>query len=292
MYRSRKRLARAVTGLLPAVIGVLLAAAAVSPAGAIDEFHAYLIPALPDTVYGVKGTIVDVPFWVDASARQFNAYVLRVRFDRALLRPDSVAPVLEGALFTGLCPNRWWDYDVAGDSIVVTHSLLCAGVSANGPGTLCHLRLHADSVGVSALDLYGAPDRTFYDAGLYVWPQHPTYPRQVILHPAVVKVYDPTISAPLPLQEKGLGLRVLPNPVRGACRLECVLPAPANAILHLTGADGRQLGSWPATPLSAGPNELRWSGCDAAGRPLASGVYFLRLEAGGESVSHRVLVLR
>jgi hypothetical protein len=42
----------------------------------------------------------------------------------------------------------------------------------------------------------------------------------------------------------------------------------------------------------AGDHSLIWNATDEAGRPLASGVYFCRLEAGGISDMKKVILLR
>jgi flagellar hook assembly protein FlgD len=37
---------------------------------------------------------------------------------------------------------------------------------------------------------------------------------------------------------------------------------------------------------------VTWDGTTAAGEPVASGTYFIRLEAGGEAATRRVVLLR
>ena len=45
------------------------------------------------------------------------------------------------------------------------------------------------------------------------------------------------------------------------------------------------------TFVPAGPQALRWDGLDAAGRPVAAGVYVYRLRtAGGEGIGRMTLV--
>jgi subtilisin family serine protease len=46
------------------------------------------------------------------------------------------------------------------------------------------------------------------------------------------------------------------------------------------------------SPLAAGPYEATWDGTDALGRPVASGVYFVRLGAAGIVQTRRIAVLR
>lgn len=282
------RLAPVVLVLL--ALGALALSADAAAAQTIEPFHAFLLPELPDTVYAAIGTTVDVPFWVDSSAHHFNAYDLLVGCDPAIVTPDSV---LEGSLFVNACPNRWLRVTLTDSTIAVSHVLLCAGVAVNGPGTLCHLRLHADTLGVSPLNFLCDPDRTFYDEGLYVWPSHPTRPRQVNLHPAVVKVFDPTAGVPfdgrrLPIE----ALRVFPNPSRGDCRLEFDLPLAGDAVLRLVRPDGRILGAWDTPGLPAGQGAIIWSAADRMGGALPRGTYYLQLETTQRVYSGRLTIVR
>jgi hypothetical protein len=45
-------------------------------------------------------------------------------------------------------------------------------------------------------------------------------------------------------------------------------------------------------PRPAGTQLARWDGHDAAGTPAAAGIYFLRLEAAGETRSGRIALIR
>jgi len=41
-----------------------------------------------------------------------------------------------------------------------------------------------------------------------------------------------------------------------------------------------------------GPHEVKWDGADTTGRGLVSGIYFLQLDAGDESRTSKVMLLR
>lgn len=68
-----------------------------------------------------------------------------------------------------------------------------------------------------------------------------------------------------------------PNPFTGATtlRLETRVPLP-RARLELFDARGRRVRVWEAGDLAPGATSLVWDGTDAAGRPVAAGVYYLR----------------
>jgi hypothetical protein len=84
-----------------------------------------------------------------------------------------------------------------------------------------------------------------------------------------------------------------PNPFNPSTRLAIDLPAPAAVQLSAYALDGRRLAVLLAgRTLPAGRHSLDWDGRDAAGRPMASGVYLLVLEAGGQWQSLKLTLLR
>jgi len=54
---------------------------------------------------------------------------------------------------------------------------------------------------------------------------------------------------------------------------------------------GRRVATVLNARLQAGPHESRWSGRDDRGDAVASGLYFLRLEAHGYDLTRRVPLL-
>ena len=80
-----------------------------------------------------------------------------------------------------------------------------------------------------------------------------------------------------------------PNPTTGAVRLSARVPAgPATAAVY--DALGRRVATLFAGD-AAGALDLAWDG-SASGAPAASGVYVVRLDAGGEVRTQRVLLTR
>lgn len=269
-------------------------AASAGPARAVDDFHAYLTPALPDTVYAVWGSECTVPFWVDGTARRFNAFELAAEIDPRVVRIDALQ---EGWLFVQACPDRFRQWSWTDSTLSMATSLLCAGVSVDGPGTLCQVRLYAESPGVSPIRFTMNADRCFLDAGLYVCPQHPTYPRQVTLHEAVIKVYDPTAFVPPGsgvAERTGLEVRLLPNIVSASQgpgpRLALEMPVGGAVDIEVIRADGARLRHAHLPGLPAGSQVVSWPW--EGGEPLPAGLYFVgvRTPAGGGST--RMVVLR
>lgn len=83
-----------------------------------------------------------------------------------------------------------------------------------------------------------------------------------------------------------------PNPMRNQGEVAFSLPALAKAHLAVYDALGRKVKVLLDGRVEAGPHALAWDGRDGAGRLLPSGVYFLRLEAGGVSLTRKLVVLR
>lgn len=87
-------------------------------------------------------------------------------------------------------------------------------------------------------------------------------------------------------------LQTTPNPVRSVSSVTFELPRPTRVGLTLFDVAGRARQRTEFGLLPAGPQQRTWSALDDGGRPLPSGVYFLRLEAGADRANRKVLVVR
>jgi hypothetical protein len=83
-----------------------------------------------------------------------------------------------------------------------------------------------------------------------------------------------------------------PNPARGATLLRYTLPSAASVRLALFDLAGRRVRVLEEGGRSAGEHAARFDGSDAAGRALAAGLYFVRLEADGRSATTRLVIAR
>jgi hypothetical protein len=83
-----------------------------------------------------------------------------------------------------------------------------------------------------------------------------------------------------------------PHPARPGVALSFALPAPGPARLAVFDAAGRRVASLGQDSYPAGLQRVVWDGRDAQGRPLPSGVYLLRLEAGGRCDRQKLVLLR
>jgi hypothetical protein len=82
-----------------------------------------------------------------------------------------------------------------------------------------------------------------------------------------------------------------PNPSGGRLSVRLGLPRDGVADLAVFDVSGRLVARVGNSRRKAGWHDLSWDGLDQAGRPVASGTYFLRLTAGS-SVTRRFVVLR
>jgi len=83
-----------------------------------------------------------------------------------------------------------------------------------------------------------------------------------------------------------------PNPFRGTTAIRFTLAQGAEAQLRIFDLAGRQVREIVHRAPLAGRQEIAWDGRDAIGSPLASGVYFYRLGAGGQVVTRRLVLFR
>ena len=73
-----------------------------------------------------------------------------------------------------------------------------------------------------------------------------------------------------------------PNPFAGGTRIGFALPTAATVRLEIFDVTGRPVRTLGPQKFDAGEHELRWDGLGAKGRPVAQGIYFARLQAGGK----------
>jgi len=136
-------------------------------------------------------------------------------------------------------------------------------------------------VGIEAslvLDPYGRPRISWYDRTRgdlkYGYP-------------------DPTaVSFALP-DEAEFELAVRPNPsVGGRFEILFGVPREDHVDLEVFDVTGRRVADLVSARCHSTPCRTTWNGLDDQGRPVAAGVYVLRLEMGGWTTTRRVTVIR
>jgi hypothetical protein len=85
---------------------------------------------------------------------------------------------------------------------------------------------------------------------------------------------------------------VQPNPFRASARIEWALPKAGEASLTVYDASGRLVRTLTSGRHAAGRFVAVWDGSDEDGRPVGSGVYVCRYQAGGQQLSKKLVLRR
>jgi hypothetical protein len=83
-----------------------------------------------------------------------------------------------------------------------------------------------------------------------------------------------------------------PNPFSADTRLQLTLPSRERVVARVYNPAGRLVKTLVDAPMPAGEHFVPWDGTDEHGRRVASGVYFVRLVAGADRASRKVVLLR
>jgi hypothetical protein len=83
-----------------------------------------------------------------------------------------------------------------------------------------------------------------------------------------------------------------PNPFVRRTTIGYGLPAPGPVHLAVFDVAGRRVRDLVEQVQSAGRQAITWDGLDGRGRPVAGGVYYVRLDAAGRELTRRVVLVR
>ncbi len=83
-----------------------------------------------------------------------------------------------------------------------------------------------------------------------------------------------------------------PNPFNQSTTIRFTLTAPAWVTLEVFNLLGQNVRTLINRKLAAGTYTLMWDGCTITGLPVASGIYFYRLKAGGFAQIRRMILMR
>jgi hypothetical protein len=87
-------------------------------------------------------------------------------------------------------------------------------------------------------------------------------------------------------------LVVTPNPFGSAATIRFALPVAGTVRLTVHDVAGRRIATLVEGRYPVGEFAAVWNGVDRAGRPVSSGVYFIRIAAGGETRTEKVVRVR
>jgi hypothetical protein len=255
----------------------LLAAALAAPPARAQSIHVALTP--PVTSVAVGDTF-NIDITVMEPGLAFNAYDAVVTYDPSVLTFLQRSPISlqEGTYMKSACGNTFHRFTAAGDSLVIAHSLLCAGVSLTGPGQLYRLHFRADHAGDTWVRF--RPGRLkFYNEGIRITP---VVSDDALVSSNVVGVVPPATTT-------RLALASAPNPAPGGettFTVESPLAGPQEVTIH--DARGRRVQTLDLGSLPAGAHRVAWNGRDAQGRRVAPGLYLATLRTPGGTTSIRI----
>ncbi|HNW60827.1 MAG TPA: alpha/beta hydrolase-fold protein [bacterium] len=90
----------------------------------------------------------------------------------------------------------------------------------------------------------------------------------------------------------GALLQNYPNPCNAETTVDFTTARPAHTEIGVYNLLGERVAVLQNGLLEGGRHRLVWRGCDAAGRQVPSGIYVIRMTAGGYSESRKMLLLR
>lgn len=85
--------------------------------------------------------------------------------------------------------------------------------------------------------------------------------------------------------------RVFPNPFNASTSVTVEVPQQEYFTLGVFDVLGKKVSTLVSGHVPAGRHEVQWNGCDDSGRKLASGIYFLRLQARSHTWTSKVLLV-
>jgi uncharacterized membrane-anchored protein len=83
-----------------------------------------------------------------------------------------------------------------------------------------------------------------------------------------------------------------PNPFNPQTEIAYSLPENSYVKLTIYNIQGQKVATLLDEYQSAGTKSVIWDGCDESGDPVASGVYLYRIEAGSQTVTNRMVLLK
>jgi len=232
------------------------------------------------------GATFTLDITVTQAGSAFNGLDAVIGYDPAALTflPASPISFQEGTLMTGACGNTFHVFRPGASTDTLTDVLLCNGVSLTGPGQVYRLRFQASTTPQVTVVRF-LPGLQFYNAGLYVNP--------VLASNAVVGIgiTPPVNVGPSPASDQ-LRLRITPNPARSGAVFTLEADRPGRQRVAVFDLRGRVVRAFDDSATTAGVRMVAWDGRDGAGHAVAAGIYIVKFEVAGRSVSSRVTLVR
>jgi len=83
-----------------------------------------------------------------------------------------------------------------------------------------------------------------------------------------------------------------PNPLETGVTISLALPAAGDVSVEIYDVQGRRIVAMPSGPMAEGSHDLFWNGANGSGTPVASGLYFVKVQVDGQpAVIHKLTKL-
>lgn len=268
------------TGLFTAVKGGVTRVQVVDAVGANDQNTSVTVfdfRAALDTVTAPPGATVQIPIESDRPLDPLDVYSVQYAVTFPATHLTSLASPSSGMV------GAWVPGVITRMPTTSRIEVTAAGATALVGGTSIHALLFTISPAAPpGIDI----PLTFASLLCNEGDPSPQLGNGLIRVRTTVDV-EPVSAAALALAP------ALPNPVRGMTRLAYALPSgPAAVRLGIYGADGRRVRKLIDADQPAGPGSVTWDGADDHGARVPAGLYFVRLDALGRTLSRKLAVIR
>jgi hypothetical protein len=102
-------------------------------------------------------------------------------------------------------------------------------------------------------------------------------------------------SGPELLAEQQVGsidFQSYPNPFNASTKFQFSLSTLSHVNLNILNILGQKVTELIDKEYPAGKHEIAWNGLDVSGRPVASGIYFAKMQVGAQSNTKRIVVVK
>lgn len=166
-----------------------------------------------------------------------------------------------------------------------------------GPGATSIFESLGNTVGIRVEDS-GAGSKvvflSFPFENIHVTGPYPSSQRAVVRRVVDYFKIETGVDEGLPPAFEAFALEQnFPNPFNPTTTVRFSVPAGADHVgLRIVSVDGRVVRTLVDGEVGPGPHSRVWDGTDDRGESVASGVYFMRLEAGGEVSTRKITLLK
>ncbi|MEA3286093.1 MAG: FlgD immunoglobulin-like domain containing protein, partial [Candidatus Marinimicrobia bacterium] len=83
-----------------------------------------------------------------------------------------------------------------------------------------------------------------------------------------------------------------PNPFNPSTHIAYQIARQTDVQIRITDIQGREIRSWEVRSMQPGTHETLWEGLNSAGQPVGAGIYFATVQAGSETHSQKMLLIK